>query len=186
MSIETDEALRGVREQWYHEAGINQLPAREPQVIHALTLYNPHAVLMALGEKRIETRSWPCPAWLIGKPLAIHAAKNSPSEYRDLCLRPVFREPLIRAGYLGFSELPAGKVVAVVRVVARFRTDDIRDWATVVPMPEQEWAFGDYADGRYGWLTELLHRFEEPIPAVGRQGLWKFTVPAGALEGVTL
>lgn len=28
MSIETDEALHHVREEWYREAGVNQLPAR--------------------------------------------------------------------------------------------------------------------------------------------------------------
>lgn len=162
----------------------------DPRRIYALTLWQPWATLMATGAKRIETRSWPCPAGLIGKPLAIHAAKNFRKEDQQLCMSDPFFQPLYQdvggPGYQVPDKLPLGAVVAVVRVTACEPTAKIRRIARSAPMPEQERAFGDYTDGRYGWFTELLRRFEEPIPARGAQGLWKWTVPAGALDGVTL
>lgn len=51
----------------------------------ALTLYQPWATLVALGLKRIETRSWPCGH--VG-PLAIHAAKTMPPYAREFALGP--------------------------------------------------------------------------------------------------
>jgi ASCH domain-containing protein len=42
----------------------------------AISLWQPWASLIALGVKRIETRSWPCPAKYIGERVLIHAAKR--------------------------------------------------------------------------------------------------------------
>lgn len=39
----------------------------------------------------------------------------------------------------------------------------------------RERAFGDYSDGRYGWLTSRVVRLPEPIPFRGAQGL--FDIP---------
>ena len=36
----------------------------------------------------------------------------------------------------------------------------------------QEYRFGDYALGRYAWELTELRRLREPIPALGKQGLW--------------
>lgn len=32
-------------------------------------------------------------------------------------------------------------------------------------------AFGDYAEGRYGWITDTLYQLPSPIPFRARQGL---------------
>jgi hypothetical protein len=48
----------------------------------ALTLSQPFATLVAIGAKRIETRSW---STNYRGPLAIHAAKTIPREYKSLC-----------------------------------------------------------------------------------------------------
>lgn len=46
--------------------------------VNAITLWQPHATLVALLIKLIETRSWAPPASAIGQPIAIHAAKREP------------------------------------------------------------------------------------------------------------
>jgi activating signal cointegrator 1 len=52
--------------------------------IPALSLHQPWASLIAIGAKRFETRSWPAPKAMIGRRIAIHAAKTVTS-LRDLC-----------------------------------------------------------------------------------------------------
>ena len=44
--------------------------------MHAITLHQPWASLIALGIKTVETRSWPAPARLVGRTIAIHAGKR--------------------------------------------------------------------------------------------------------------
>src|SRR5579885_2158306 len=46
----------------------------------ALSLWQPWASLMADGRKKIETRHWRPPAWLLGQPLAIHATMRVDSD----------------------------------------------------------------------------------------------------------
>lgn len=115
---------------------------------------------MALGEKRIETRSW---ATKYRGPLAIHAAKGGLG-VRELNAF-VLSEPLLKTALMG-QTLTAGCIVAVV---------NLRDCATTNSLYQflsaKERKFGDYAPGRFGWLTENLFRLPEPIPYKGSQGL---------------
>ena len=46
----------------------------------AITLWQPWATLVATGLKEYETRSWAPPEDLIGRRLAIHAAKRTPRQ----------------------------------------------------------------------------------------------------------
>lgn len=46
--------------------------------VKAITLHQPWASLIALGVKKIETRSWPAPKGLIGQRIAIHAGSKEP------------------------------------------------------------------------------------------------------------
>jgi hypothetical protein len=52
--------------------------AGEAEALPVLSLYQPWASLVALGIKTIETRSWPAPKTVIGRRIAIHAAKRNP------------------------------------------------------------------------------------------------------------
>ncbi|GIP49646.1 hypothetical protein J53TS2_32370 [Paenibacillus sp. J53TS2] len=38
----------------------------------------------------------------------------------------------------------------------------------------QEYRFGDFAPGRYAWELAELRPLLEPIPALGKQGLWNW------------
>ena len=80
--------------------------------VKALTMTQPWASLVAIGENTIETRSW---STRYRGPLAIHAAKGFPADARALCQRQSYRAVLVRHGYASADDLPLGCVLAVAR-----------------------------------------------------------------------
>lgn len=141
-----------------------------------ISLWQPWATLVAIGAKKIETRSWPIRH---RGPLAIHAAKKWTLELRALiCLEP-FRGVLARAGFDPDEiedRLPLGQIVGVVDVVDCRSTNELLGCVdgTVSPLlTAQEREFGDYSHGRYGWILENPRLLDVPIPFAGRQGLFE-------------
>lgn len=125
----------------------------------ALTLTQPWATLMALGAKRIETRSW---STRYRGPVAIHAAKWFPRYARE------FAEVERTLGRLP-GRLPLGAVVATARLV------DVRPTQEVAPSTSAlERLYGDYTPGRFGWILADVVPLPEPIPARGSLGLWEW------------
>ena len=111
-----------------------------------LTIHQPFANFIADGEKRYETRSW---RTSYTGPIAIHASKNrEETEYSGIAL-----------------DGPFGAIVAVGRLVACHRTEDIR-------VPETEWELGDFTPGRYAWEIIGVEKLPQPVPLRGYQGLW--------------
>lgn len=148
--------------------------------IKTISLWQPHASLIALGEKPFETRSW----WPNYRGLlAIHASKRVPvsadinHEFGD-ALRDVMHKHRIRPQ----TEWPLGCVVGVCELVHIYGTrGDGRSTASSGKVHlGKEWPdnatyahlFGDFSLGRYAWLLAKVRRFKEPIPTKGRQGLW--------------
>ncbi|WP_331281011.1 ASCH domain-containing protein [Brevibacillus thermoruber] len=76
----------------------------------AITIHQPWATLIALGEKRFETRSW---ATKYRGPLAIHAGKKVD---RDACEAEPIRSVLAKHGYTA-DNLPTGVILAVGEMV---------------------------------------------------------------------
>lgn len=147
----------------------------------ALSFTQPWATLVALGAKRIETRSWTTSYRGL---LAIHAAKRFPAEAVELCWQEPFRSALEAGGYYAHSassnnpfQLPLGAVVAVVTLieVRRIGIDDVP--------AEPERTFGNYIPGRYAWFFQHVHRLPEPVAARGSLGLWTWNSPASSLIG---
>jgi activating signal cointegrator 1 len=160
-----------------------------------LTLTQPMATLIAIGAKRIETRSW---ATKYRGPLLIHAAQGlgpvgGVRGLRDLAYgRAIFRQVLC-AGLKPMNEnptarellsmLPFGAIVAVVELDACWPIVDDEEYETTVSdgvfefsnwhkVPKYELPFGNYTPGRYAWLLANVERLPVPIQARGRQGLW--------------
>ena len=79
----------------------------------AISLWQPWATLIAVGAKRLETRSWE--SRYQGE-LAIHAAKRWTADAHDLIQESPFREAL--QGH----RMPRGVIVAVVRLTGCLRT----------------------------------------------------------------
>lgn len=146
--------------------------------MRALTLTQPWASLVALGQKRIETRSWSTP---YRGPVAIHAAKGLQSiggeaALPGLCYQEPFRQALFGDVWYPpgriFELIPRGVVVAVVDLVDVTKTGEA--WS--VQPDERELAFGDYAPGRFAWVLDNLRRLEAPLPCRGALGLWTLPV----------
>lgn len=154
----------------------------------AISLWQPWATLMAINRrnealgtypshkaKGIETRSR---AIRYRGELAIHAAKHWRRELHNLCSAEPFRRVLVGGGYAPASdtcELPFGAIVAVGRLVDVRRTEDLRAVPTVIIGPWTwrvdaiEKAFGNYDDGRYGWLFADVRALPHPVPCRGYQ-----------------
>lgn len=130
----------------------------------AITLTQPWATLVALGAKRIETRSWRTD---YQGPLAIHAAKSYPKWARNLCKVEPFKSALAP---LGVHFEPAdylGMVVAVCELENVFSV-------SCLGVDEPERSFGDYSAGRWAWMLARVKPLAVPIPAKGALGLWEW------------
>jgi hypothetical protein len=132
----------------------------------ALSLTQPWATLVAIGAKKLETRSWP--TYYRG-PLLIHAAKGFPGWARDTCFQLPFATAIAAAGYTSFSQLPLGQILGMVSLTGCKATHDLAPWV----VDETERTFGDYGAGRFAWRLEEPVKFDEPIPCKGALGLWK-------------
>ena len=150
-----------------------------------LTLTQPWATLVAIGAKKIETRSW---RTAYRGPLAIHAAKGFPKWAREFTMEPECYE-VVKAQYCqrdidlkakGFPAYPLGVVLATCKLVDVLPMestgclpgifDDYRELDT-----QQERHFGNFAPGRWAWVLENVTPLKEPLPAKGTLSLWEWS-----------
>ena len=140
----------------------------------ALTLWQPWATLMALGEKKIETRCW---STFYRGPVAIHAASMKPAKFLGRSrYTPEFGEEIaavlkidIDAVGPAIAQMPRGVVLCIVELVTIEQAERV-----VIDLPQREKLFGNYEAGRYAWHTKLLEVFDPPIPAKGNRKLWEW------------
>ena len=136
----------------------------------AITLTQPWASLVAIGAKKIETRSW---STHYRGPIAIHAAKGFPKwakEFAGSRMVLDLMRPHVRDDMPYLDQLPLGCVIATANMVRCVTTEVIT--AHIQPFTEQEYALGDYLPRRFGFLLEDVVRLDEPIPAKGALSLW--------------
>lgn len=126
-----------------------------------LSLIQPWATLIALGEKKIETRSWNTKH---RGPLAIHAGIKIDIK---ACEHPVFCSILQKHN---INELPTGVIIATCNLDDIKRTEELKDTISI-----QERAFGDYSEFRFGWLLSNVKQIT-PIAAKGQLKLWEFDI----------
>ena len=132
--------------------------------------------------------------------LAIHQGKNLASVdgkdgFYTLCCSDPFHSTLVQAGLLLHPimgrefgtvyehidrKIPLGKIVALVNYTACYIVGrggtvmyDTTNGDVAVPVPTgNDFAFGNYAPGRYAFKLEQIRALPEPIPFRGSQGLW--------------
>lgn len=132
----------------------------------ALTLTQPWATLVALGEKKIETRSW---RTSYRGPLAIHAAMGFPGWAKSQCFMPPFSYVLSRHD-LSPDALPLGRVLCTLSLEDCVETRAL----DLDQIGESEQAFGNFDWGRFAWMLGLVTRVFNPgIYAKGKLGLWE-------------
>lgn len=134
-----------------------------------LSLWEPWATLMAIGAKRIETRSWR--TGYQGY-LAIHASKGG---LPKTALKDCLEEPAFKLALSG-ERLSPGCIVAVVRLLDCLPMETkgclpgvFEDFPELDNPAERE--FGDFSQGRWSWVTDSLFRLPSPLPFRGKQGL---------------
>ena len=132
----------------------------------ALTLYDPWATLVVLGEKRFETRSWSTSYRGL---LAIHVSKNRPREAKRFDDIEPFRSALGH-NYHNLGYRHPGCIIGTVEVVGCWPT-----WPYPSPVSRKEVTFGDWRIGRFAWKLANPQRLKAPIPCKGSMGIW--TVP---------
>lgn len=165
--------------------------------MRCITIRQPWATLIAIGEKRLETRGWKTN---YRGELAIHAGKRVDVA---ACLAEPVRSLLAASGYTA-DNLPTGAVVAIARLAGchpvmandgETAVLDVREGGDggrrevgqgeagedrenrenrALVVTGQEYWFGDFALGRYGWELVEVRKLPEPVPAAGKQGLWNW------------
>lgn len=150
--------------------------------VKAISIRQPWASLIAIGSKRIETRSWHTN---YRGPIAIHASKTYRKSERALEQDQDFYDEL-RLFYDRPFNLPTGEIIAVADLVSCVQAEKIRpvaDGPLILPLvprsdgtfiaESREGAFGYFADGRFAWVLGSVRRIE-PVGAKGSLGIWEF------------
>ena len=148
----------------------------------ALTIKQPWATLIALGEKKIETRSW---STKYRGPLLIHAGKSVDKlAMKTLCIK----EALAEHGIYCAEDLPTGCIIAKSNLddVCRVeKANDIlkqawtmdKDGHMVLLAQNKEYDFGGYISElgkrRYGWNLSNIQSIN-PIYCKGQLSLWEY------------
>jgi hypothetical protein len=137
--------------------------------VKAISLWQPWASLMADERKKIETRSWRPPVWLLNQPIAIHATMKVDAEACE------------EFGYNAIT-IPRGAIVCIGEFFKWEKFDE--DYkARMTKRGDDEWKFGDYEMGRFGWYFLLKEKLDPPIAAKGMQGIWTWECAAPTKEG---
>lgn len=177
-----------------------RLSCRGGKRVKAITLWQPWASLVAVGAKKIETRSW---ATAYRGPLAIHAAKKKPADFVTEFMSLLKEQGLvsvkpakIRKSRNGIQidvtmprqviNAPSGVVLCTCNLVdcleilnrtsidKKIVAAQLSDGREITG---NELRFGDYFPGRYAWILENVKWLPEPMPAKGKQGLWNWEPP---------
>jgi hypothetical protein len=153
-----------------------------------LSLLQPWASLVVMGAKLIETRSWNTD---YTGDLAIHASLGkhygkglNKRSCREICYKEPFKHFI--PGGMAYDKLPFGAIIGRVDLFGTTKTENLffaspetklevngHGWY----LTNQEIAFGDYTEGRYGLFLANAVQYLNPISAKGQLGLWDFQLP---------
>ncbi|MFC3750184.1 ASCH domain-containing protein [Paenibacillus sp. GCM10012306] len=133
--------------------------------MRCLTIRQPWATLVALGEKNYETRSWRTS--YCGE-LAIHAGLKID---KAACRREPIQSILAKHGYTE-ENLPTGVIIAIGKLKECHGITGLNSVAQQID--EHERAFGDYTEGRFAWELEDVRALVHPVLAKGRLGFWEY------------
>lgn len=128
--------------------------------MRAISLWQPWASLIFTGDKKHETRSFRPPERLIGRRIAIHAAKRFVQPVA-LGLELLCEQEF--GSLQRWRELPRGALLGTVLLTDAYPTESIEPGVV-------DRICGDWTAGRFAWKLEQFERLPNPIPWKGRQG----------------
>jgi hypothetical protein len=140
-----------------------------------ISIWQPFASLIVEGCKIFETRGWPAPASVIGTRIGIAATKNIVPGQRSHCEDEDFKRFYARTGLPDWKELPRGVLLGTVKIDSvELMTEELME-----DVSAEEQSYGWWEPGNFAWRLTERHKFLEPIPIRGMQGLfeWKGTLP---------
>lgn len=151
--------------------------------MRAITLHQPYATLIAVGAKKIETRDYAAPQYMVrfGDTIAIHAAKQ---KVKASGLTTIEYQLITKIlGPTWAASMPYGAVVATAKITDVKRVNQPAD-APLKYLPRKpnqgaanpnpEFHFGGFAVGRWMWILEDVEPVDPPISARGYQGWWEW------------
>ena len=150
--------------------------------MRGLTLLQPWAALVALGLKRLETRSW---STRYRGELAIHASARALSRREWRQVHPRILVALHAMGVRSTGQLPRGRILATCELVEVIPTD--ADAGTIPDtfarfLSPDEGLYGNYGPGRYVWALDKVRLLENPVAACGALGLWPINCTAADFQ----
>jgi hypothetical protein len=139
--------------------------------LKVISIIQPWATLIALGEKQFETRSW---ATKYRGELAVHATKKP---NKKICGYEPFRSVLGKHGYTEHN-LSTGVILATCKLANCVQVVDNQDtWAILANGAEiegNEYRFGNFSEGRFAWQLSHVNQLEHYVAAKGKLGLWEY------------
>jgi activating signal cointegrator 1 len=141
-------------------------------MLKAISLWNPWAMLVALGLKKNETRGWATSH--LGE-IAIHAAMKCCNEtYLQFSNTMLRADPTLREKPIGNY---GGKILCVVDLQTYWQVEDIE---VINNMTVLEVEAGNYSMGRYVWPLQNVRRLTDPVATPGRQKIWTLPIDVEA------
>lgn len=144
--------------------GMSRVQKPAPK-LRVLSLWQPWATLMAIGQKKFETRSWETGYRGL---VCIHASKKWGRELEEITKQEPFRTVLHRVRN-DANPIPLGCVLAVARLQAIIHTNEFQKQMSSAPYERE---FGDYGPRRFAWQFVELRRLIAPVPLKASQGLF--------------
>lgn len=157
--------------------------------VYGLTLWEPYASAVALGAKRIETRTWKAPQVLWNSLLVIHSSRHWNGTQRKLT-RDLVKDGLLPETIWENIEHRRGECLSATTVYqcVRMQMEDGKLVGVAGKFLEEhcgraEMRLGNYSESHSAWMLRPPVPLVGPLPARGVPGLWEII---GAQRGKIL
>lgn len=152
------------------------------QLMKAITICNPYPELILRGDKRVENRN---KHWTHRGPILLHAGLSR--SYLRLT-----EKGTVDASGIALAQMTFGAIVGVMTIVDCVRPIRyMRSGTRMIPIfgenvqRQYPWLQGhEHAEGEYCLLLGNVQRFETPIPASGKLGVWDYAGELPELQEV--
>lgn len=127
-----------------------------------ITLIQPWATLIVLGEKQIETRSWPTN---IRGTIGIHAGKKiDKSVFSDRVYKEIFERHNITP-----QNIITSAIIGTCEIVDVQKTESL-----ISTISKKEELFGNFSPDRYGWILSNVKPIDPITNIKGMLGFWNY------------
>lgn len=135
--------------------------------MRGLSLKQPWLYAITDLGKRVENRTWTPPIYMMGERIALHASKTK-SKAEWIAAEKIYGQAITK-------DVPTGAIVATAVIVNWIDDKYQTGWFPEIGHPDKDlwkkqekWFFGPF-----GWILDLVHELDEPIPCKGMLGLWQ-------------